>query len=188
MAKRPTFFAALALAGVLCACGGTTTSSDEPSEVPTSADKPEKVRCLKVPNALSRRIANAAVGTNMKPTKAKAVKSPDVEVYFVAIRFHATGVSNLVGVWATNSLDPGSTQFLTVDNWAEKLTPNFPDASGANAAVDDPSALAAKACLCTSATDIRRAAARRGSSIETRRAGTDTVQALDSLHRRACQQ
>lgn len=145
MTKRLTFFAALAL--VLSACGGTTTSSDEPTDVPTSADKPEKVRCLKVPRALTRRIANAAAGTGMTPRKAKAVKSADVEVYFVAIRFDAPGVSNLVGVWATNSLDPNSNKFITIDNWAEKFTPNLPDASGNDAAVDNPTAAAAKACL-----------------------------------------
>ena len=145
MTKRLTFFAAVLL--VLGACGGTTTGNDEPTAVQTSADKREKVRCLKVPGALTRRIANAAAGTGMTPRKAKAVKSQGVEVYFVAMRFDATGVSNLVGVWATNSLDRSSNKFVTIDTWAEKFTPDFPDASGNDAAADNPTAAAAKACL-----------------------------------------
>ena len=142
---RLTLFAALAL--VIGACGGTTTSSDEPTDVETSVDKREKVRCLKVPGAIPRRIASVAAGTGMAPRKAKAVKSADVEVYFVAIRFDAPGVSNLVGVWATNSLDPNSNKFITIDTWAEKFTPDFPDASGSDAAADNPTAAAAKACV-----------------------------------------
>jgi hypothetical protein len=130
---------------VLAACGDS--SSDEPADIDTSEASPKKVECLRVPDAVVNRIADAAVGTSMKPTKSKAIKSPDAEVYFLAVRFHATGASNLVGVWATNSLEPTSNQFLTVDRWAEKLTPNFPDASGADNALDDPSAAAAKACL-----------------------------------------
>jgi len=136
---------AAALTWVLAACG--SSSSDEPIEIDTTEASPKKVECLRVPNAVVNRIADAAVGTNMKPTKSKAIKSPDAEVYFLAVRFHATGASNLEAVWATNSLEPTSNQFLTVDRWAEKLTPNFPDASGADNAVDDPSAVAAKACL-----------------------------------------
>ena len=143
--KRLSVFAAVLL--VLGACGGTTTSSDEPTEIPTSVDKREKVRCLKVPGALTRRIANAAAVAGMAPRKAKAVKSEDVEVYFIAMRFDATGVSNLVGVWATNSLERNSNKFITIDTWAEKVTPDFPDASGNDAAVDNPTAAAAKACL-----------------------------------------
>ena len=145
MTKRGTFFAAILLAA--SACGGTTTSNDEPTEVQTSADEREKVRCLKVPGALARRIASAAVGTGMTPKKAKAVKSRDQEIYFVAMRFDATGVSNLVGVWATNSLDRSSNKFVSIDTWAEKFTPDFPDASGNDAAADNPTAAAAKACL-----------------------------------------
>lgn len=145
MTKRAAFLAVILLA--LGACGGTTTTTDEPTEVQTSADKPEKIRCLKVPGALTRRIARVAAGTGMTPRKAKAVKSKDVDVYFVAIRFDATGVSNLVGVWATNSLDRNSNKFITIDTWAEKFTPNLPDASGNDAAADNPTAAAAKACL-----------------------------------------
>ena len=138
-------FAALAL--VLSGCGGSTTSSDEPTEVQTSADRRENVRCLKVPDALTRRIANAAAGTGMKPRKAKAVKGQDVDVYFVAMRFDAIGASNVVGVWATDSLDRSSNKFITIDTWAEKFTPDLPDASGNDAAADNPTATAAKACL-----------------------------------------
>ena len=138
-------YAAIVL--VLGACGDSTTSSDEPTEIPTSVDKREKIRCLKVPGALTRRIANAAAGTGMTPRKAKAVKSKELDVYFVAIRFDTTGVSNLVGVWATNSLDRNSNKFITIDTWAEKFTPTLPDASGNDAAADNPTAAAAKACL-----------------------------------------
>lgn len=105
--------------------------------------------CLDVPSSLTSAIAaGASTGSGLTPIKASAVKSPDFsQVYFVAMKFSATGVGDSTGVWATNSLD-GTGSIMAVDGFAKQFT-TWVDASTTQAAIQagDPSVAAAERCL-----------------------------------------
>ncbi len=71
------------------------------------------------------------------------------KVYFVAGRFNVPGVDEeQVGVWATNSLEPGGGLILAVDGLAKEFTV-WPDADTTDAAIDASSlgVEEAKKCL-----------------------------------------
>ncbi|WP_222267424.1 hypothetical protein [Modestobacter marinus] len=95
------------------------------------------------------RIADGAQdGSGFVAREAAAVRSSDfTEVYFVAMRFSATGGGDEVGVWATNSIDETAVT-MSVDGFAKQFTV-WPDADEAAADISaaDPSVDAAKECL-----------------------------------------
>lgn len=124
---------------VLTGCG-----SSSQAEQALSAD------CLNVDAALGNSIMSGAEsGTGAQFVRASAVKSPDFEkVYFIAVEFSATGVSNQVGVFASNALTDGGGIIMAVDGFAQQFTV-WPDADKTQAAISgaDPSVATAKACL-----------------------------------------
>jgi len=135
-----------AIAGVLLVVGmlaGCSSGGDAPGVSAAPA-----VECATAPQELLDRIATGALdGTGMKPTAGGAYLSPDYEnVYFVAVRFAATGVDDQVGVWATNGLDSGIT--MSVDGIAKTFT-DWPDSASTSAAIKstDPGVKAAIGCL-----------------------------------------
>lgn len=121
-----------------------------PSPTPTVTEQPvvASADCVDAPTALLERIATGALdGTGMKPVTGKAYLSPDYgKVYFVAVRFAATGVEDQTGVWATNGLDTGIT--MSVDGIAKNFT-DWPDAAttGAKIKSTDPAVAVAIGCL-----------------------------------------
>lgn len=147
----------------LAACGGEADSvaEEEPgAETPSAAtpseeapeepaEKPESDRCEKAA-AIGKAIATGAQdGTGLEYVDAAAVKSEDFdEVYFVAMRFSATGVDDQTGVWATNSLKPGGGLIMSVDGFAKEFTV-WPDGGETDAQLStaDDGAEEAVACL-----------------------------------------
>ena len=129
------------LAGCAGAAGGDAADPAGTSAAPTA-------ECTQAPQALLDRIATGALdGTGMVPLTGQAYLSPDYgKVYFVAMRFTATGVEDQTGVWATNGLDSGIT--MSVDGTATQFT-DWPDSATTDAAITstDPAVAVAIGCL-----------------------------------------
>jgi len=122
----------------LGACGGEEAGGDEPD-----------ITVLDVPATTLEAIAEGQQdGVGMVPVEGAAVKSAEHEdVYFVAMRFSATGIDDQVGVWALDDLEtPG--MCLSVDGTAVEFT-DWGDGGATDAALsmDDPGAVEAKAAL-----------------------------------------
>jgi hypothetical protein len=86
-------------------------------------------------------------GVGMVPVVGYAYKSPDFNnVYFMAVKFKATGINDQTGVWARNGIDTGI--ILAVDGFAKQFTV-WPDASETDAQISgaDPNIDKEKACL-----------------------------------------
>lgn len=124
----------------LTACGGQASS------MPTSAAAAE---CLDATDIATNGIMKGATGEGMKFVSAKAVKSPDFsKVYFIAMKFSATGVEDQVGVWASNSLEPGGGLTMAIDGVAQQFSDWGPGSSTtAKISAVDPSVAVAKSCL-----------------------------------------
>lgn len=112
-----------------------------------------EVECEFVPGGILARIGEGAeANTGMALTgTASAYRSADFEkVYFVAAKFVVSGVADeLVGVWATNSIDEASPGVLmAVDGMAQEFTV-YPDADTTDAAISsaDPSVQVAIDCM-----------------------------------------
>ena len=72
----------------------------------------------------------------LKLSNGYAVKSKDFEkVYLIAARLAAPGVEGDVGVWASNSLEPGGGLIMAVDGFAKEFTV-WPDANKTDAQID----------------------------------------------------
>lgn len=123
----------------LAGCGGPTTST------PTSAAAAD---CVDATNIAVNGIMKGATGDGMKFVSAKAVKSPDFsKVYFIAMKFSATGVEDQVGVWASNSPEPGGGLIMAIDGVAQQFSDWGPGSStAAKISPADPSVAVAKAC------------------------------------------
>lgn len=123
----------------LTGCGGRTTST------PTSA----AADCVDATNIAVNGIMKGATGDGMKFVSAKAVKSPDFsKVYFIAMKFSATGVEDQVGVWASNSLEPGGGLIMAIDGVAQQFSDWGPGSSTtAKISTVDPVVAVAKSCL-----------------------------------------
>jgi hypothetical protein len=79
----------------------------------------------------------------MTVDKAGAVKSTEhKKAYYVAVRFHGSGVKDGIGVWATNDLNSGS--IFSVDGFAKEFS-DFPQQEGFSST--DHGADAAKTCV-----------------------------------------
>ena len=117
---------------------------------PTPAEQEPVEACETAPDELAAAIIDGEEeGAGLAPVASAAVLSPDFEqVYFIAVEFSATGVDNQVGVWASNSLEPGGGIIMAVDGMAQEFTV-WPDADSTDAAISpaDPSVESAKACL-----------------------------------------
>lgn len=149
----------LATAALLAGCsntGAVEADESDTTEGPAKAapanteEKAPADNCLKVSAAMAEAIGSGEEsGVGMKPGVIAAVKSPDfAKVYFIAMKFGASGIDDQVGVWASNSVKPGGGILMSVDGFAQQFTV-WPNADGTDAAISkaDPSVAAAKACL-----------------------------------------
>lgn len=128
----------------LTACSGPATTSTA-RVVPAAA----AVDCLDATNIAQNGIMKGAKGAGMKFIAAKAVKSADFsKVYFIAMKFSATGVPDQVGVWASNSLEPGGGLIMAIDGYAQQFS-DWPAGSSTAAQISaaDPSVARVKSCL-----------------------------------------
>jgi hypothetical protein len=99
-------------------------------------------------------LGNESGTGKLQYVSAAAVKSPDFKnVFFVAVKFKATGVGSQVGVWAVSGKLPqkaGDLSGLTLsaNSIAQQFTV-WPDGnkSKAQIAINDPSISAAAKCL-----------------------------------------
>jgi len=143
MAMRTTA-GVLLIVGLLAGCAGGG-KTDAPAHGTSTTPAAE---CTQAPQALLDRIATGALdGTGMVPVTGQVYLSPDYgKVYFVAMRFTATGVEDQTGVWATNGLDSGIT--MSVDGFAKEFT-DWPDSATTDAAIasTDPAVAVAIGCL-----------------------------------------
>ncbi|PFG17912.1 hypothetical protein ATK74_2490 [Propionicimonas paludicola] len=105
--------------------------------------------CLEATNLAMNGIMKGTTGEGMTFVSAKAIKSPDFsKVYFIAMKFSATGVEDQVGVWASNSLEPGGGLIMAIDGVAQQFSDWGPGSSTtAKISAADPSVAAAKSCL-----------------------------------------
>jgi len=143
MAMRTTA-GVLLIVGLLAGCaGGGKTDAAAPGTSTTPA-----AECTQASQALLDRIATGALdGTGMVPVTGQVYLSPDYgKVYFVAMRFTATGIEDQTGVWATSGLDSGIT--MSVDGFAKEFT-DWPDSATTDAAITstDPAVAVAIGCL-----------------------------------------
>ena len=140
--------AVLAAPLLLAMAGCSGTESSDASDSPTNS--PSEVECLQVDEAMMEGVATGAIaGTGLDPVRAAAVRSPDFEkVFFIAMEFSATGIPDQVGVWASNSLEPGGGSILAVNAVAQEFT-DWPAADSTDAAIGlaDPSVFTAISCL-----------------------------------------
>jgi hypothetical protein len=123
----------------------------EPTTGPTEAGEQPYNECLPVPEELFTTIIvdGQEEGTGLAPVAGAAIRVPDYsEVYFIAVEFSATGVDNSIGVWASNSLEPGGGIIMAVDPFAQEFTV-WPDADTTAAEIDPahPYIAEAKSCL-----------------------------------------
>jgi hypothetical protein len=112
--------------------------------------------CLKITKWYPTELLSGnEVGTGkLQYVSAKAVKSPDFNnVYFVAVKFKASGVGNQVGVWAINGKLPQKPAdlaglSLSVNSIAQQFTV-WPDADKTQARIakNDRSSATAIKCL-----------------------------------------
>src|SRR5665647_85990 len=137
-----TIALALMTVGLLAGCAGTAAGEAASTSAAPGAD------CTQAPQALLDRIATGALdATGMVPVTDQVYLSPDYgKVYFVAMRFTATGIEDQTGVWATNGLDSGIT--MSVDGFAKEFT-DWPDSATTDAAIasTDPAVAVAIGCL-----------------------------------------
>jgi hypothetical protein len=140
---RKSVTAAVIMAGLmpLAACAGGQASS-----MPSAAAAAE---CLDATNIAMNGIMKGATGEGMTFVSAKAIKSPDfAKVYFIAMKFSAAGVEDQVGVWASNSLEPGGGLIMAIDGVAQQFSDWGPGSStAAKISAADPSVAAAESCL-----------------------------------------
>jgi hypothetical protein len=126
-----------------------TESGDKSNSTSTSTYvSPAIAQCIPIPpNVLADIASGEESGVGMVPVDGYAIKSPDFSnVYFLAIRFSATGVDDQIGVWARNGIDSGI--IMSVDSIAQNFTV-WPDADSTDAAIapNDPSVKLSKSCL-----------------------------------------
>jgi len=126
----------------------STTPAVEPSTSPPPPTIP--AGCERVPPEKIADLMLAAVeDAGMSATgRAGAYRSTQhTEVWFVAVEFTATGVSTQVGVWATNSIDAGTTVgFWAVDGTAHEFS-DWGDVEDTVISPTDPAVAKARACL-----------------------------------------
>jgi hypothetical protein len=121
-----------------------------------SGESATAANCLKITKWYPTELlsGNEAGTGKLQFVSAKAVRSPDFNnVYFVAVKFKASGVGNQIGVWAINGKLPqkpadlaGLT--LSVNSIAQQFTV-WPDADRTQAQIakNDRSIAAAIKCL-----------------------------------------
>lgn len=149
--RRSSVVFVVALAAIVAACGtdsGSSQTLSQPSVSPTESSEP-RVECLHLDREMADLIMTAGTGTGMAAVRASAVRSPDFEqVYFIAVEFSLTGTSNVVGVWASNSLAPGDGLVLSADSFAKEFS-DLPDAATTDATISpsDPAIRQARGCV-----------------------------------------
>jgi hypothetical protein len=160
---RRTICLAVVVVALVSACSGSQDeagdTSDGGANQPSASgdggtdngpDQQSDAVCLSVSLAKAKAIARGAQdGTGFKPLAAAAYRSPDFsKVYFIAVRFSATGVSDQQGVWVSNGLGPGGGLILSADAIAKNFT-DWRDASTTDAKISgaDPGIEKALDCL-----------------------------------------
>ena len=116
---------------------------------PTPPPPATSVVCLDVSQALIDQISSTLeVGGGGQISRARAVQSGAHEIaYFIAGQIEGSGLTDAVGVWASNSLD-GSGAIFSVDNMAKEFSV-LPDGGSTAAAfsMSDPGARESEQCL-----------------------------------------
>ena len=149
--RRSRVVAVVAVAVFAAACGtdaGSSTAPSQPAAPSTNSSEP-RVECLRVDREMADLIMTAGTGTGMAAVRVSAVRSPDFErVFFIAVEFTLTGTSNVVGVWASNSLAAGGGLVLAADAFAKEFS-DLPDAAttDANISPNNPAIRQARSCV-----------------------------------------
>ena len=152
------------IALVLPACGGSdsTTPSAAPAPQPAPSPAPQQtpestlepsLDCIAVNATMAEAILTGATASGMTEVRASAVRSPDFErVYFIAVEFALAGAENVVGVWASNSLEPGGGIIFAADVFAKEFS-DWGDAETTDAAISpaDSSIRRARECAAAAA-------------------------------------
>ena len=150
----------MTIALALSACGGsgTVAPATAPTPQPVPAPAPESAQdpapessfdCLTVDEAMAEAILAGATASGMTAVRAGAVRSPDFErVYFIALEFALAGSQNVVGVWASNSLERGGGIILSADSFAKEFS-DWGDAATTASPISpaDRSIRAARDCI-----------------------------------------
>lgn len=148
---------AIAIALTLAACGGSEQAAPAPAPAPIPAPAPRPAPapkppadCLAVGQTMAEGILTGETAAGpVSAVRASAFRSPDFEnVYFIAVEFTLSGAENVVGVWASNSLERGGGIILSADAFAKEFS-DWPDAETTSAAISpaDPSIRKARDCV-----------------------------------------
>jgi hypothetical protein len=126
---RMRIIAGIAAAVLLTGCNADTRGNDGPSTEPpraTQGQEAAKSRCVAVPQALVDAIEEGlTVQGGGVLRHAREVKSNDFNnVYMVAADLQGAGLEGAsdIGVWATNSLQPGEGLIFAVDAVAKEFS------------------------------------------------------------------
>lgn len=137
--------AAQAAALVLSAAGVTGC-------IPPSAsreEQPPPVNCIPAGGSVGDALLRTKPGLIDGTMWSQAVRLPDPEpIYLVALQFRVRGIDQqLMGVWATTSLEGEGLDFLAVDETAQRFT-DWPHADTAPAHISptDPAVAQARFC------------------------------------------
>lgn len=129
----------------------TTLEAEQQRMTEEAAQEDEaEARCVDVPRDAMDRISEGLTG-DVRLTSAVAVRSGDYEeVYMIAGELDGPGLEGEgdVGVWASNSLEPGGGLTLAVDGVANEFS-DWPDGGGTDAemSVTDDGVSEARDCL-----------------------------------------
>ncbi len=127
-----------------CSSTGSSSASTE-----INSNKAQVSQCLDVTSEkVSEIVSGQQEAVGMIPLMASAIKSLDFNnVYFIAIKFSATGIDDSVGVWATNNLETGGTN-LAIDYVAQEFSIwPWGSASEAKISANDPAVQVVTNCL-----------------------------------------
>lgn len=130
-----------------------STKAPRPTQAPRATEIPVVDRCIPVPRDVARGIADGlTVAGKGALSKARAVRSRDYErVWFVAAEIRGPGMDNVVGVWATNSIDASELGSVFPANGIADEFSTWGDAGPRRFAMTDDGAREAEGCV-TSAT------------------------------------
>lgn len=142
-----------AVFGLTVSCGnpdGTSTTTLEEQRQRMSEEAAHEARCVDVPQKTMDAISEGLTG-GVRITSAAAVKSDDyAEVYMIAGELDGPGLEGEgdVGVWASNSLEPGGGLTLAVDGVANEFS-EWPDGreTDAQMSISDDGVSEARDCL-----------------------------------------
>jgi len=105
----------------------TPLPTNAPEPTATHTPPPFLARCLDVPKDMVDAIATGLTvdgGGSLDATTAQAVRSGDFQkVYFIAAAIHGPGMGDhSIGIWASNSLEPGKGLIMAVGGFAHQFS------------------------------------------------------------------